>query len=88
LQGAGNNSLSPNFNGNQLISSNASQFLNNVINTVNGYQNTQTQPNANTANLSAGGTTQGVSGIQGIAFPVANTANAINTTATVVNLGI
>jgi hypothetical protein len=87
LTGGGNTGITPNFNNNQLISSNASQFLNNVINTVNGYQNTQTTNTANVANLS-NSTTQGVSGIQGIAFPITNAANAVNTTATVVNLGI
>jgi len=88
LQGGSNSSASPNFNNNQLVSNNASQFLSNVINTVNGYQNTQTLNNTNIAGLSTGSVTQGVSGLQGITFPINNTANAINTTATAVNLGI
>lgn len=87
LQGGGNNSLTPNFNNNQLISSNASQFLTNVINTVNGYQNTQSLNNNNPTGLSTGGVAQGVSGLQGYGFPV-NTTNAGQTTATAVNLGI
>jgi hypothetical protein len=82
-------STSPSFTDNKNVVNNATQFVNNLTNTVNTYQNTQRLTNAGTPGLL---TTlvqtakQGVSGLQGISFPVAIEATR-SVAATIINLG-
>jgi hypothetical protein len=73
------------------VTNNASQFLSNLAGTVNGYQNTQTLGSAAQTGLlnnTLQTAQQGVSGVQGIAFPVASTTAAGTVAAKQVNLGI
>ncbi len=73
--------INPSLASNKNLTTNAGEFLNNIANTINGYQNTQRL----NANLQSGIITntsatarQGVSGLQGVSFPV-NTNNNDNT---------
>lgn len=90
LQGQpGLTSSSPTFvNSTTNISS--TEYLNNLTTSVNTYQNTQELPNQGTAgilNNIASTSQQGVSGLQGISFPVSPATNTTNVTAKIVNLG-
>lgn len=63
--------------------------VDNIITSINTYQNTQTLNSAGTPGLLnniIGTATQGVSGVQGVSFPVTN-VNTNNIVATQVNLG-
>jgi hypothetical protein len=86
--GVGYTSSSPTFVNNANIQGNAGEFVNNLTTTINGYQNTQSLPAVTSpvGNL-VSTIQQGVSGIQGIAFPV---SNAVSTavSATKVILGL
>jgi hypothetical protein len=79
LQPLGNSfSLSPSFLNSENITSNANNFLTNLIATNNAYQNNQvgtTGDNSGIATTTANTTT---GGIQDTAFPTSNTSN--NTT--------
>jgi hypothetical protein len=90
LQGGGQVNSSPSFVSNVNVQGNAQSFVNNVTSTINGYQNLQNLPAApatSSASSLLNTVQQGVSGIQGIAFPVANTiSNTV--TATKVILGL
>jgi hypothetical protein len=86
---AGVTSTSPSFTASQNVVSNASQFVSNLTNTVNTYQNTQRLANAGTPGLLTNllqSAQQGVSGLQGIAFPVARTVST-TVAAIIVKLG-
>lgn len=89
LQGSDpRNSLSPSFANSTNVTKNAVNFITNAIDTINSYQNTQELPQAAPAGNLATITqtaTQGVSGVQGVAFPVATTSTTTST-ATIVNL--
>ena len=82
-------SSSPTFTTSASVANNAPSFLGNLITTVNTYQNTQQLNNANLtgiiSNIGASAQ-QGVSGLQGIAFPQSNVPTQ-TTTASQVNLG-
>ena len=70
------------------VMNNASEFLNNIATTINGYQNTQSLGSpvqTGLLNNVVASAQQGVSGVQGIAFPVSQTAENI-TTATQVKI--
>lgn len=89
LQGAGGiTSESPSFVGGP--TRNAAEYINNAITTINSYQNTQELPNAGTPGLLTNiirTSTQGVSGLQGIAFPgTPSTTNTETIVASPVNL--
>jgi hypothetical protein len=83
-------SASPSFAASENVQGNAQEFLNNLTSTINGYQNSQNiGPAGSGPSVSSIAQTvqQGVSGVQGIAFPVINTvSNTI--TATKVFLGL
>lgn len=87
LQSAGGiTSSSPSFA--DQSTGNAAEYINNIITSINTYQNTQTLPTSGTPGLLTniiGTSTQGVSGLQGIAFPV--TATNGNIVASQINLG-
>lgn len=81
-------SSSPSFV-NESTTTNAASYVDNIITSVNTYQNTQTLPTSGTPGLLTNiisTATQGVSGIQGIAFPL-TTNNAGSVVANIVNLG-
>jgi hypothetical protein len=90
LSGGAQPTASPSFVSNVNVQGNAQSFVNNLTTTINGYQNSQNIPAPSTPN-SAGSllntVQQGVSGIQGIAFPVA-TAVSNTVQATKVVLGL
>lgn len=90
LQGGGQVNSSPSFVSNVNVQGNAQSFVNNLTSTINGYQNSQNLPSppaTSSASSLLNTVQQGVSGIQGIAFPVANTiSNTV--TATKVILGL
>ena len=85
--GIGN--ISPSFVNGTNIVDNSTQFISNLTKTINSYQNSKELPApAPTGSLSTiiSTVTQGVSGIQGVAFPVSNQNN--NTIlATQINVG-
>jgi hypothetical protein len=71
---------SPTFTNNQNIQGNAGKFLSNITQTVNGYQNQpiDTRPVTNSSIANSTRTAQqGVSGLQGIAFPIAAVNNGL-----------
>ena len=83
-------SSSPSFVSNVNVQGNAQSFVNNLTTTINGYQNSQLIPAPSTPSSASSllnTVQQGVSGIQGIAFPVAN-AVSNTVTATKVILGL
>lgn len=70
--------ITPSVNSTAGVTNNASQFLNSIASTINSYQNTQTLGSASKAGLlsnTISSATQGVSGVQGIAFPIASSTN-------------
>jgi hypothetical protein len=66
---------------------NADQFLSNLIQTVNNYQNSPPQASPGTAGLLNTNTVQGVSGLNGINFPTSTAGTNTSTVANPVNLG-
>lgn len=88
LQGGdGLTSASPSFAKTNVI--NSSSVLGNAITSVNSYQNKQEAPPSGTSGLLnniSRSSTQGVSGLQGVAFPVADTAST-TVIAKTINLG-
>lgn len=83
----GPTSINPSFVSSTNVSNNSASFLNNLIQTVNGYQNTATSLAQNspsgvitTANVTSTG------GLQNVAFPQANVPPA-STEGTAVNIG-
>jgi hypothetical protein len=90
LSGGTQGTASPSFVSNVNVQGNAQSFVNNLTTTVNGYQNSQNIPAATQGGkLSSIVNTvqQGVSGIQGIAFPVANAvSNTITATKSILGI--
>lgn len=89
LSGGTLDTASPSFTNGVDLASNASDFLNTVTKQINSYQNTKELPvdgKSGVLTSAIQSATQGVSGLQGIVFPVAANANSA-TVATKVNLG-
>jgi hypothetical protein len=84
---ADSNNLSPSFVSQQNVTRNSAETLNNVVESVNTYQNTQEKTNQGTPGLLVTNPTQTVGGIQGITFPVKTTGSGNVTEAKKVNLG-
>jgi len=80
------NSLSPSFVSQQNVTANGAETLNNIVESINTYQNTQEKAIQGTPGLLVASTTQAVGGVQGITFPV-KTAESNTTEAKKVNLG-
>jgi hypothetical protein len=80
------NSLSPSFVSQQNVTRNSAETLNNIVESVNTYQNTQEKALQGTPGLLSTNSTQTIGGIQGITFPV-KTAESTATEAKKVNLG-
>jgi hypothetical protein len=79
LSGGTQGSASPSFVSNVNVQGNAQSFVNNLTTTINGYQNSQSIPAASQGSKVSSiinTVQQGVSGIQGIAFPVANAVSS------------
>jgi hypothetical protein len=87
LQGGGSGTTaSPSLVAQQFNSTSAISTLTNIVNTVNGYQNTQPLNNTTIANLTTSTTNPAaISGLQGITFPI-NTRTTNTTVATQVQL--
>ena len=87
LRGGGSGTTaSPSLIAQQYSDTNSMSALTNAVNTINGYQNTQTLNNNTVANLTrATANTSAISGLQGITFPV-NTVTTTTTTATQIEL--
>jgi hypothetical protein len=83
---ADSNSLSPSFVSQKNVTRNSAETLNNVVESVNTYQNTQEKSNQGTPGLLSTNSTQTIGGIQGITFPVKTTESNV-TEAKKVNLG-
>lgn len=85
LQSTGDlSSSSPTFTTNKNVTNNAANFINAATEQINTYANTQTLQNAGTPGLLSNlitTSTQGVSGLQGIAFPLSqnNTTTQVAT---------
>ena len=80
------NNLSPSFVSQQNVTRNSAETLNNIVESVNTYQNTQEKSLQGTPGLLSTNSTQNIGGIQGITFPVKPAeANVIQ--AKKVNLG-
>lgn len=86
LQGGANQTASPTFVGNQVTRATAAGFLNNTMQTVNGYQNTSNLPNGGTTGIIAGAQQQQqiTSGLQDFSFPTGSVSGTINGVSTVV----
>jgi hypothetical protein len=80
------NNLSPSFVSQQNVTRNSAETLNNIVESVNTYQNTQEKSLQGTPGLLSTNSTQTIGGIQGITFPV-KTAESNVTEAKKVNLG-
>ena len=80
------NSLSPSFVSQQNVTRNSAETLNNIVQSVNTYQNTQEKALQGTPGLLSTNSTQTIGGIQGITFPT-KTAESNVTEAKKVNLG-
>lgn len=80
------NNLSPSFVSQQNVTRNSAETLNNIVESVNTYQNTQEKALQGTPGLLSTDSTQTVGGIQGITFPV-KAASSNTTEATKINLG-
>ena len=89
LKGGTTSRTNPSFLDAATSTTNAVEYLNNASTSVNTYQNSKTKLNAGSGGVSAGvsAVQQGVSGLQGITFPV-STSTAGITNATSINLGI
>ena len=80
---------SPSFSNSSNITRNSSEFISNLTTSINSYQNTKELPNeipAGSISNIISTVTQGVSGLQGIAFPVSAKTSS-TTVATQVNVG-
>lgn len=86
IQGGGNQTASPTFVGNQVSRAQAAGFLNNTMQTVNGYQNTATLPPGTLTGIVPGTPVvqQITGGIQNVSFPTGTPAGTINGVATVI----
>lgn len=81
--------INPSLTSKTNITTNAGEFLNNMASTINSYQNTQTLNNGLQTGIvsNVGGTAvQGVSGLQGITFPVSVSGNNNVVIATQINI--
>jgi hypothetical protein len=81
--------INPSLTSKANIIANAGEFLNNMSSTINGYQNTQSLNNGLQTGIvsNVGGTAvQGVSGLQGITFPVSVSGNNNVVIATQINI--
>lgn len=87
---ASNISSSPSFTAGGNVTGNAGSFYSNAATAINSYQNTQelpqSSPNAGAMSNIIKTSSQGVSGVQGVAFPVSTNSNS-GTTASIVKLG-
>lgn len=84
--------INPSVNSTSGVVNNASEFLNNLATTVNNYQNVQNLGSAVQTGLltnTIATAQQGVSGVQGIAFPVTVTGNnnVVATQINIINIG-
>lgn len=89
ISGGSLDTASPSFVSGVNTEGNAVEFLNTVTKQINTYQNTKELQNAGTPGVLTNviaTATQGVSGIQGIAFPISAVNNS-TTVATKINLG-
>lgn len=90
LQSSGSSErINPSFINSSNVTGNAASFVGNLIKTVNSYQNTQELPNsAPTGTISNIVKTaqQGLSGVQGIAFPINAATNVVSTVAKLIKL--
>lgn len=80
---------SPSFSNSSNITGNSAEFISNLTTSINSYQNTKELPNESPAGSISNiisTVTQGVSGLQGIAFPVPAKISS-TTVATQVNVG-
>ena len=88
LQGGGGvERINPSFVNASNVTGNAASFISNLVTTVNGYQNQQELPAPGATGAISNiiqTAQQGVSGVQGIAFPVANTVT--RSVASLINL--
>jgi len=89
LTGQASTRTTPSFLDTATSRTNAAEYLNNSSTSVNTYQNSKTKLNSGVEGISAtiSSVQQGVSGLQGITFPVATSTAGI-TKATSINLGI
>jgi hypothetical protein len=89
LSGGASTRTNPSFLDTATSATNAVEYLNNASTSVNTYQNSKTKILAGSEGLTAtvSAVQQGVSGLQGITFPV-STSTAGITKATSINLGI
>lgn len=90
LQGKPVDNSSPSFAANKNIGVNSAEYLNNLTTTINTYQNTQQLSNPGTRGVLSniiGTASQGVSGIQGFAFPQAASVPPSTVAASPVKLG-
>ena len=86
LHGGGRTSINPSLIPQNNSINNSISYLTNIVNTVNGYQNTQPLNNNAVGNLTTVNTAPAsISGLQGTVFPVSNTT-ASTTIATPVKL--
>jgi hypothetical protein len=82
---------SPSFANNLNVIGNASEFISNLTKQINTYQNTQQLKNTAQSGLISNiksTSQQGVTGLQGITFPVNTTGNNNTVVATQINLQI
>lgn len=71
------------------ITGNANEFLTNIANTINSYQNTQTLNSGLQSGIitnTSATARQGVSGLQGVNFPVASNSNSSTVVAKPINI--
>jgi prophage DNA circulation protein len=89
LSGGASTRTNPSFLDTATSTTNAVEYLNNASTSVNTYQNSKTKINSGVEGISAAisSVQQGVSGLQGITFPVPTSTAGI-TKATSINLGI
>jgi hypothetical protein len=75
-------SASPNFQNQSVLLNNADSFLSNLVNTNQGFLNSQPRANPGTSNLLTPTVNQGVGGLQTVSFPTAQSASTSITLAT------
>jgi hypothetical protein len=85
--GASGTSASPTFTNQSSLTSNALDFLNNLKETVNSYQNTKDSTPVGLQGLSSPSTSQSVGGLQGINFPQSPVVLDTTTIAKKINIG-
>lgn len=85
LKGGASQTASPSFTNNQITRTTAAGFLNNTMQTVNGYQNTSTPTPSGTTGITSGTPPQqATGGLQGFTFPTGSVSGTINGVSTVV----